>query len=152
MDSKSIGLCPQGFESPRCRLVDLDLCACALCWLGRCLAALQRRGELARRARSCRRQKTKGPQQTFRLFWISFVFLFCFGWVGAWLLGGGVGGLPAGQGAAAGKKRKVPKKLLGCFGFCLCFCFVLAGSVPGCSPAGWLASIAHGGHFAIIVK
>ena len=41
------------------------------------------------------------------------MFLFCFGWVGAWLLGGGVGGLPANQGAAAGKKRKVPQKLLG---------------------------------------
>ena len=64
------------------------------------------------------------------------------GWVGAWLLAGGVGGLSAGQGAATGKKRKVPKTLLGCFGFLVfLFCFgwvgawLLGGGVGGL-PAG----------------
>ena len=36
MDSKSIGLCPQGFESPRCRFLSFDqryanlVCLCAI--------------------------------------------------------------------------------------------------------------------------
>ena len=46
-----------------------------------CLAVRRRRGGLARRARSCRRQKTKAPPNTFRPFWISCVFLFLF-WLG----------------------------------------------------------------------
>ena len=93
-------------------------------------------GWLARRARSCHRQKTKVAQKTFRLFWISF--LFCS------VLAGSVPGCSAAAWVACPQGKELPQaknesgpKTFRQFGTSLCLCFVSAVSASGCSPSPW---------------
>ena len=59
MDSKSIGLCPQGFESPRCRLLHLLGGA----WRVSRVATLENKGSGEMRARSLPRAFSANMRQ-----------------------------------------------------------------------------------------